>query len=437
MRCRQVLAFALCGALAPAADVPFQLTVLDQGLAFAYGNYAVGDIDGDGKNDIVAGSNDPRITWRRHPDLATFSVAASANVGDELQVGDVDGDTDMDVVTSGAGITWYENPLPGGDPTGGPWTAHTVPSPGTGGNGSHDLKVGDIDGDGRLDAVERDKERPWTFYLQTSPGGWETFTVDAANNTEGSALGDLDGDGDLDISDGLAWFECPANPVHGTWVRHELGPNHSETRVAIADIDGDHRLDILVGPAEFGGTLTCWYKGPATPRTGTWLIDTFVVFDDPNFHTLQIGDIDCDGSNDIVLGVTGWEGNASWPAGWRRHVTVYYNAHGDASSWQEQTWYPERGAWQGVLGDVGSDGDLDLLTADFRDGGQGEFWENTLDPVRVLPTESRGRSCVSRAAALYDLAGRVSTGGVRGHLSRVLVLGNSRGRPGGLLVAQP
>ncbi|MBD3243201.1 MAG: hypothetical protein GF331_21610 [Chitinivibrionales bacterium] len=411
-------AMLLAAASAIAADVPFELTVLDADVSYACGVYAVGDIDKDGHNDIVAGADNPRLSWRRFPGFTTHTIAATAAVGFEVHLADVDNDDDLDVLTSGAGITWFENPLPDGNPAADTWTAHTFGSHGTSSSdGSHDFKVGDVNDDSLVDAVERDKERAWHFYLQKAEGGWDTFTVDAVNNTEGTALGDLDGDGDLDITDGLAWFECPADPANETWTRHDLGPNHNQTRVAIGDLNGDQRPDILVGPAEFGGTLTCWYEAPPDPRSGTWEIDTLIVFDDPNFHTLRIGDIDRDGANDIVLGVTGWEGNQSWEPGWRRHVSVFYNAHKDGSAWEEQRWHAERGVWQGVLGDVGSDGDLDLLTCDFRAGGQGELWENKLETVPVAsPSLSRPvlcRAALRCPARVFDLRGRRHTGDMR------------------------
>jgi hypothetical protein len=363
------------------ADVPFKLTVLEEGQGFAQGVYAIGDIDLDGKNDIVAGEGSPRLVWYPYPINRgkKHTIASSvSSVGYEIHLADMDADGDLDVLSSTAGVTWWENPKkPNGNPASGTWQKHSF---GSFSDGSHDFKIGDINNDGRMDMVERSKARAWHMYLQKTDGTFQTFTVNAANDVEGTALGDIDKDGDLDISDGWAWFECPGNPASGTWTRHNLGTMHPQTRVAIADLNGDKNPDIVSAPAEFGGNETVWYEAPANPRTGTWKKHVLLARNDPNFHTLQVGDIDLDGNNDILVATTNW---GQHPANWRRLVFIWYNTSGDFSTWKEQKWRSERGIWQAVLGDVGSDGDLDIVGADFTGGNRGEFWESQLNPPPV------------------------------------------------------
>jgi hypothetical protein len=389
-----VLAF---GTVPCRADDLFALTVLETDLGFAHGVFAVADINGDGRKDIVGAGSEPRLWWA--PDSTPahrIAIAAQAAAGFALQCSDVDWDGDIDVLTSAGGLTWWENPLyPAGDPAHDIWQRHTCgfgavqTTASTRQGGTHDFVAGDINGDGRIDAVERHKEDVWTVYLQeagTDTVSFSVHTIDVPHTIEGTALGDIDDDGDLDLSDGRAWYSCPADPRSGTWQRRELAPCHDKTRVVIADINGDGREDIVVAPAEFGGSSTVWFEAPQDPLQGTWISHTLITRNDPNFHTLQVGDVDWDGHDDIVLGTTGYHDPP-----WGKRVLMLLNTAGDATVWDTLQWETAYGVWQGVLGDVHSDGDLDLLTANYQEGAQAELWENLAAQksyLRILSPET-------------------------------------------------
>lgn len=55
--------------------------------------------------------------------------------------------------------------------------------------------------------------------------------------------------------------------------------------------------------------------------------------------------------------------------------------NGDGLQWVKQSWSTSHGVWQGVVGDVGSDGDMDILSANYKDDAPQGFWENKLDPA--------------------------------------------------------
>ena len=113
------------------------------------------DMDGDGDIDILSASEtDDKIAWYENdgaadPTFAYASVATTADEASDIQVADVDGDGDLDIISASEAddtIAWYINDG-AKDPM---WTAVDIA---TTADGAMNVDVGDIDGDGDLDIV--------------------------------------------------------------------------------------------------------------------------------------------------------------------------------------------------------------------------------------------------------------------------------------------
>ncbi|MDD5675502.1 MAG: VCBS repeat-containing protein [Chitinivibrionales bacterium] len=403
-----------------ALPFPFKLHVLGTGATHGQGVFACGDIDGDGKNDIINGQVPYTITWRKstNVDVAYKIEDAPGNIGNEIHVADMDNDGDLDVIApcdpGDPTPLWWENPRPTGDPTKGPWVRHGILS----NVEHHDLCVGDIDGNGLMDVLERPKGTVATIWFQTAKNVWRKVVLNNLASEEGTQLADFTGDGRLDICDGINWWETPADVFNGVWIQHKIHDFPCiDRRVCIADLNGDGRPDVLVSTSEYCAGPLVWYEAPADPRTGTWIQHVLnPVGSNPaidiNFHTLQVGDIDHDGHPDILTGTT--HGPCADPY----KLIIYYNLTGKGPAPADTLTRPSQyGVWQAILADVGSDGYLDILNCDYDVPDQLEFWEDTLGRASAVAPRAgadarnrAGLSIVKKGDYIAIKNGNVSRG---------------------------
>jgi hypothetical protein len=173
---------------------------------------AVGDLNADGHPDIVAASiqgfTTTVIAWQN--DGTPFSgswvsntLAVTGDIMNATVLGDLDGDGDLDLATesmagSQAGLYIWEND---GTPFDGVWTTSVLVAA----NVSNDVVLGDLDWDGDLDVVGASSLDISVWENDGTPftGSWTrdgAYLVGVAVNS--LAVGDLDHDGDLDIVSG-------------------------------------------------------------------------------------------------------------------------------------------------------------------------------------------------------------------------------------------
>lgn len=229
------------------------------------------DVNGDGKKDIIANSNDPN-----NPILVWYDINEEMNerwehivIGEGIHggvdpkgYGDLDNDGDLDIVQ---GSSWYEN----NSGTGFSWTIHPFLIPDGGSRaGQYGLAlktwVTDLDKDGDLDIVEAECDTADTrvFWWENRRDGdkWK-FHLISENSTgqdfHSLAVFDFDNDGDEDVFSGGGpmtqgthqWFIWEnEDGKAGSWKKHIVLEGYRCHEAKAGDVDGDGDIDICSKP---------------------------------------------------------------------------------------------------------------------------------------------------------------------------------------------
>jgi hypothetical protein len=348
---------------------------------------AIADVNGDGTSDLVTASDNTLnvILNRGKSGLATIPVSYPVASSGYVAVGDLDGDGDLDLAAAGALNVDGQNPvgyasilLNKGNGT------YDAPVNYTAGTYAFDVKIGDLNGDGKLDLVVADQDQGTdgsqaalevTVFLNAGGGTfaagvpYPVAATGTANLDLSIGLGDLNGDGRPDLVEALADGSVAGfgkvtillNNGSGAFVESANGPTGIEvSRILVADLNGDGRADLAASESTTKTVAVLLNRGAGildSPVRYSILGDGFDI---------AAGDLNGDGKIDLT--VAGYEGN----------IAVLLN--NGAGIFVSGGNYASRGGPASLtVGDLNGDGRAEIATT-INGGGDGTvrvLWNTT------------------------------------------------------------
>jgi hypothetical protein len=335
------------------------------------------DVNGDNKADAVA--FDGTSTWvmlstgssfgapTAWSNVAFYGTIGASTIANPTQLADVNGDGKADAVAFDGTTTWVM--LSNGSGFGAPMQWSSINFYGT-----HDVYstwLGDVNGDGRADAVAFDGTSSWVM-LSNSPVGitfgsptqWSNGafygTISSSTLADPTQLADVNGDRKADAVafDGSSvWVMLSTGSGFGpptAWSNSNFWGTHDVYSTWLGDVNGDNKADAVAFDGSSAWVMLSTGSGFGAPTQ--WSSSAFygTISSSTIANPTQLADVNGDRKADAVA----FDGSSVWV------MLSTGSGFGPPTAWSNTNFWGTHDAFSTWLADVNGDNKADAIAFD-------------------------------------------------------------------------